>query len=160
MSNATSTFKLPLGNLTPDATDAAWRIAGTQLIKLTRAPLVAALSRNLGPGDEALRARIAAFLETELGTAILTAIVSVGLSAMPALPLPGASAQAMPRLAQELRVKAMADAADFAADLLMGPLRESLAMMILTAGAQPAATLGEHHGVVDFARPQVVAARG
>jgi hypothetical protein len=158
MSNTASTFKLPLGNLTPDATDAAWRIAGTQLIKLTRAPLVAALSRNLGPGDEALRARIAAFLETELGTAILTAIVSVGLSAMPALPLPGASAQAVPRLAQELRVKAMADAADFAADLLMGPLRESLAMMILTAGTQGAtASLGEHQGVVDFASPQVVA---
>jgi len=160
MSNAASTFKLPLGHLTPDATDAAWRIAGAQLIKLTRAPLVAALSRNLGPGDEALRARIAAFLETELGAAILTAIVSVGLSAMPALALPGASAQSVPRLAQELRVKAMADAADFAADLLMGPLRESLAMVILTAGAPPAATLGEHHGVVDFARPQVVAMPG
>ncbi|MFO0602811.1 MAG: hypothetical protein U0324_06525 [Polyangiales bacterium] len=157
MSNTASTFKLPLNNLGPDANDAAWRIAGAQLIKLTRAPLVATLSRNLGPGDEALRARIAAFLETELGTAILTALVSAGLSALPAIPLPGVGTQAVPRLAQELRVKAMADAADFAADLVMGPLRESLSMLILTAGAQPAAALGEAPAVMDFAEPRVVA---
>lgn len=137
MSNAT--LKLPLANLTPDAMDAAWRIAGNQLVKLTREPLVAALSRNLGPGDEALRARIAAFLDTPLGTAVVTAILSVGLSAMPAIALPGVGTQAVPRLAQELRVKAMADAADFAADLLMGPLRESLSLLILTAGTQPQA---------------------
>ena len=158
MSNtAAAALKFPLANLGPDATDAAWRIAGAQLIKLTRAPLVAALSRNLGPGDEALRARIAAFLETELGTAILTALVSAGLSALPALALPGVGAQAVPRLAQELRVKAMADAADFAADIVMGPMRESLAMLILTAGAQPAAALGEAPAVMDFAEPRVVA---
>ncbi len=138
MSNTTPAMKLPLGNLTPDATDAAWRIAGTQLVKLTREPLVAALSRNLGPGDEALRARIAAFLDTELGTALVTAMLSLGLSAMPAMSLPGVGANAVPRLAQELRIKAMADAADFAADLFMGPLRESLAMLILTAGTQSA----------------------
>ncbi len=29
MSNTTPAMKLPLGNLTPDATDAEWRIAGT-----------------------------------------------------------------------------------------------------------------------------------
>ena len=136
MSNASSTMKFPLTNLTPDATDAAWRIAGNQFIKLTREPLVAALSRSLGPGDEALRGRIAAFLETEIGTAMLTALLSVGLSALPALPLPG-GAQVVPRLAQELRVKSMADAGRIVADLVMGPLRETLAMFILTAGASP-----------------------
>lgn len=138
MSNTAAALKFPIANLGPDATDAAWRIAGAQLVKLTREPLVAALSRNLGPGDEALRARIAMFLDTELGTAMVTAVLSIALSAMPAIPLPGAGANAVPRLAQELRVKAMADAADFAADLFMGPLRESLSMFILTAGAQQA----------------------
>lgn len=138
MSNTAAALKFPIANLGPDATDAAWRIAGAQLVKLTREPLVAALSRNLGPGDEALRARIAMFLDTELGTAMVTAVLSIALSAMPAIPLPGVGANAVPRLAQELRVKAMADAADFAADLFMGPLRESLSMFILTAGAQQA----------------------
>lgn len=138
MSNTAAALKFPIANLGPDATDAAWRIAGAQLVKLTREPLVAALSRNLGPGDEALRARIAMFLDTELGTAMVTAVLSIALSAMPAIPLPGAGANAVPRLAQELRVKAMADAADFAADLFMGPLRESLSMFILTAGVQQA----------------------
>ncbi len=138
MSLNAAALKFPIASLGPDATDAAWRIAGAQLVKLTREPLVAALSRNLGPGDEALRARIAMFLDTELGTAMVTAVLSIALSAMPAIPLPGAGANAVPRLAQELRVKAMADAADFAADLFMGPLRESLSMFILTAGvAQP-----------------------
>ncbi len=153
----TSALKLPLADLAPDATDAAWRIAGNQLVKLTRAPLVAALSRNLGPGDEALRTRIAAFLETELGTAMLTAVLSIGLSSLPPVALPGVAAGAVPKLARELRVKAMADAADFAADLLTGPLREALAMLVLTAGAeaQRAASL-ETPAVRDFASPEVV----
>jgi hypothetical protein len=135
MSNAFSAMKFPMTNLGPDANDAAWRIAGNQFIKLTREPLVAALSRSLGPGDEALRGRIAAFLDTELGPALLTALLSVGLSALPAMPIPG-GAQVVPRLAQELRVKSMADAGDFAADIVMGPLREMLSMFILTAGTQ------------------------
>ncbi len=157
MTNPTPAIKLPLGNLGPEATDAAWRIATNQLVKLTREPIVAALSRSLGPGDEALRGRIAAFLDTELGTAALTALLSVGLSAMPAMPLPGVGAGAVPRLAQELRVKAMADAADFAADLFMGPLRESLAMLILTAGAAPSAALDASNPGA-FARAEVVGA--
>jgi hypothetical protein len=118
MSNAFSAMKFPMANLGPDANDAAWRIAGNQFVKLTREPLVAALSRSLGPGDEALRGRIAAFLDTELGTALLTALLSVGLSALPAMPIPG-GAQVVPRLAQELRVKSM------------------LSMFILTTGVQP-----------------------
>ena len=56
MSNAASTFKLPLGNLTPDATDAAWRIAGTQLIKLTRRWLETLRPSGDGP-SEAQRAK-------------------------------------------------------------------------------------------------------
>lgn len=143
MNNPLNALKVPMAALAPDASDAAWRVAGNQLVKLTREPLVAALSRSLGPGDEALRLRIAAFLETELGAALLSALLSIGLSTLPAMPLPG-GAQAVPRLARELRVKAMAEAADVTADLVMGPLRESLAMMIQMSGAMdlPPASLG------------------
>lgn len=159
MSTHTAAMKFPLADLGPDATDAAWRIAGAQLVKLTREPLVAALARNLGPGDEALRARIAAFLDTELGLAMITAVLSMGLSAMPAINLPGAGQHAVPRLAQELRVKAMADAADFAADLFMGPLRESLSLLILTAGTQPG-SLENGHGLGDASPSSVWAVAG
>lgn len=153
MSLTNAATKNALATLAPEATDAAWRIAAGQLVKLTRAPLVATLSRNLGPGDEALRARIAAFLDTELGTAALSGLLSIGLSVLPPVAIPGVSAQALPKLARELRVQAMADAADVAADLLMGPLRESLAMLILTAGAQPEVLPSPSQGVVEFGAP-------
>lgn len=123
--------------LQAEASDAAWRLAANQLVKLAREPVVAALSRNLAPGDDALRGRIAAFLETELGVAALTAIIAAGLTAMPHVPVPGANSQTVSRLAQELRVKSMATAADVVADLLMGPLREAISTAILTAGIPP-----------------------
>jgi hypothetical protein len=108
-----------LVTLEHDAQDAAWRLAGSQFVKLMRDPLVGLLSRHLGPGDDAMRARIAGFLETELGAAILSALLSAALSSMPraAGPIPE-------RLARELRVRAMTDAGDVVADLVMGPLRQ------------------------------------
>lgn len=111
--------------LQSDATEAAWRTAGNQLIKLTREPLVGALSRHLGPEDESLRQKIAAFLTTEAGTAMLAGLLSVGLSALPATM--GDSTQ---RLARELRVKAMADMGDLLADVVMGPLRQVIAFYL------------------------------
>jgi hypothetical protein len=112
-----------LKDLGPDATDAAWRVAGGQLVKLAREPLVAALSRQLGPGDQALQAKLAAFLQTELGTAVLASLLSLGLSALPQMPGLGPAPE---RLARELRVRAMADAGDVAADVVLGPLRQVL----------------------------------
>jgi hypothetical protein len=109
--------------LTTDATDAAWRVAGSQMTKMVREPLVATLSRNLAPGDDAVRARIAAFLETEVGAGILSGMISAGLSAIPAPP--GSQAEAINgRLARELRVRSMATVGDALADVLAGPLRE------------------------------------
>lgn len=119
-----------LQTLETDATDAAWRTAGSQFLKLTREPLVGLLSRHLGPNDEALRGRIAGFLETELGTALLAGMLSAALSALPrtAGPVPE-------RLARELRVRAMADTADTVADVLMGPLRQVIMLYLQDASA-------------------------
>lgn len=111
-----------LNTIKADATDAAWRTAGSQFVKLTRDPLAAILARHLGPEDEAVRNKIASFLQTEMGTAMLSAMLSVGLSA-----LPGSAGDVPQRLARELRVRSMADAGDLAAELLMGPLRELMA---------------------------------
>lgn len=102
-----------------DATEAAWRMAGSQFTKLAKDPILALLSRHLGPDDETFRARSAAFLDTEIGTAILSGLLSAGLCALP-LP-PNDVSQ---RLSRELRVRSLASVGDTVADLLMGPLRE------------------------------------
>ncbi len=115
--------------LKTDASEAAWRTAGSQFTKLAREPLVGLLSRHLGPDDDAMRGRIAAFLETELGTAMLSALLSAGLAAVPGNP--GGVPE---RLSRELRVRAMADAGDVVADVLMGPLRQVMALYLQDVG--------------------------
>ncbi|HEU4409978.1 MAG TPA: hypothetical protein VFS43_32285 [Polyangiaceae bacterium] len=113
-----------------DALEAGWRTAGAQFVKLAREPLVGLLSRHLGPGDESMRARIAAFLETELGTAMLASLLSVGLTVVPGVKGPVAE-----KLARELRVKAMSGAADALADVVMGPLRQVMMTYTKDLGA-------------------------
>jgi hypothetical protein len=136
--NSSNTKQPLLKTLEADATDAAWRTAGSQFIKLTREPLVALLSRHLAPEDASLRARLAAFLETEIGTALLASVLSLGLSA-----LPRGAGDVPERLARELRVRALADVGDLVAEVLMGPLRQVVATYLqgtemLTAAAAPA----------------------
>lgn len=123
-----------LKTLEVDATEAAWRMAGSQFVKLAKEPIIALLSRHLGPGDESLRGRIAAFLDTELGTAILSGVLSAGLSAMP-LPANDISQ----RLSRELRVRSMAATGDVIADVLMGPLRQVAVMYLQGQPGAPAA---------------------
>jgi hypothetical protein len=111
--------------LTADATEAAWRTAGSQFVRLVRDPMCGLLARHLGPDDPALRARIASFLETEIGTSLLAALLSAGLGTLPA------SAGNVPhRLARELRVRSMADAGNVVADVLMEPLRQVMQMYL------------------------------
>lgn len=100
--------------LTADAQEAALRLAAKQLVKLTREPLVALLSRHFG-SDSAAKT----FLDSELGKLVLTSLLSLALPMLPKQvgELPG-------RLSQELRIAAMAEAGDMVADVIMGPLRE------------------------------------
>lgn len=117
-----------------DASEAAWRTAGSQFVKLAREPLVGLLTRHLAPNDDAFRARLAAFLETELGSALLASMLSATLSA-----LPQTTGEVPQKLARELRVKAMADAGDVMADVLMGPLREVMRLYLQDPQGAPAA---------------------
>lgn len=123
-----------LKTLEADAGEAAWRLAGSQFVKLAREPIVALLSRHLAPDDPSLRARIAGFLETELGASLLAALLSVGLQA-----LPMGQSEMTSKLARELRVKAMAGAGDAVADVLMGPLRQVAVLYLqgVPTGAAP-----------------------
>lgn len=109
-----------------DAKDAAYRLAGRQFVKLTREPIVAFLEGHLGKDDPSIRAKIGAFLDTELGEALVATMLSLGLSAMPK------TVGEIPAiLSKELRVKAMTDIADVVADLLMGPLRQVLSSTLV-----------------------------
>lgn len=119
----TDTKSTILQTLEADATDAAYRVAGSQMTKLAKEPLCALLLRNLGPGDESLRARIAAFLDTELGGTIVSGMLSAGLSAIPA-PRGSLAAVYGDRLGRELRVRALSGAGDEIADVIIGPLRK------------------------------------
>ena len=134
--------------LQSDATDAAWRLAGSQFLKLSREPLVGLLQRHLGPDDSALRARIATFLETPIGNAVLGSLLSVGLAALPASmgDKPG-------RLAKELRVKAMTDAGELVADVLMGPLRQVLSTYLSDNPGGSGGMFGSGPGAPTFADP-------
>lgn len=115
-----------------DATDAGWRLAGSQFIKLTREPLVAFLSRQLGEeGDETMRKKIGDFLNTELGEALVASLLSMGLSMIPQT----AAGEIPQRLAKELRVRAMSEAGDVVADLLMGPLRQVATLYLSNVNA-------------------------
>lgn len=121
---APSTLERAKTALKSDAHDAAWRTAGSQMVKLTRDPLVGLLSRHLGPDDESLRKKIAEFLSTEVGTALVAALLSTALSVVPS------TSEVPQRLARELRVKAMSDMGDLTADVLMGPLRQVIALYL------------------------------
>lgn len=106
-----------LNTLKVDADAAAWRVAGSQLVKLVREPLCALLCRHLDANDESMRSKIASFLETDVGTAMLEAMLAMALSSMPQM------TNGVPqKLGQELRIAAMADSADVIASLVMGPL--------------------------------------
>ncbi|MBL8603639.1 MAG: hypothetical protein JNK72_17065 [Myxococcales bacterium] len=148
-----------LKTLEADAGEAAWRLAGSQFVKLAREPIVALLSRHLAPDDASLRARIAMFLETELGTSLLSALLSVGLQALPV-----SQGEVTTRLARELRVRAMAGAGDVVADVLMGPLRQVAAMYLQGAPGAVSAAPSEPaalplHAAVESLKQQAEAMR-
>lgn len=121
-----------------DVSAAATRVAALQFLRLARDNVAALLARHLAPGDEALRGRIAEFLRTDLGMAMVAGTLSIGLTLMPG----GEGVAFLPSLRRELRVSAMAGAGDAVAEALMAPLREATATWLraLPAPAAPEAT--------------------
>lgn len=110
--------------LTTDATDAAWRTAGSQFVKLARDPLAALISRHLAPEDESVRNKLAEFLRSDTGTAMLAGLLSIGLTVAPV------DSNIKERLSRELRVRSLADAGDLVAEIIMGPLRQVMSLYL------------------------------
>lgn len=110
-----------ISQLKDDAADAGTRVMAKQFVKLAREPAVALLSRNLAPDDEGMRAKVAAFLETEMGTAVMQMLLS---SALMVVPESAAGGELASDISRELRVAFMADAGDMLAEVVVAPLRE------------------------------------
>lgn len=122
--------------LKEDLSDAGIRLAGRQFTKATRDVVAAAIAGHAAPGDDTLRAKVADFLKTDLGEALLQSFLSIGLSSLPE------STGAIPALlARELRVSSMTGAGDVFADLLMGPLRQVTSTLIQGMPKPPTAAL-------------------
>ena len=100
---------------------AALRTGASQMVKLVAEPITALLVRHLAPEDEgAFRAKVAAFLETEVGRSVLAGLISVGLSTLPI------ADERVEGIARELRISSLAGIGDAVAELVMGPLRAVL----------------------------------
>lgn len=113
-----------------DAQDAAWRTGGRQFVKLAQEPLVALLQRHLSPDDVGMRAKIAMFLQTDLGKAVVGSVLSIGLAAVPGDEKLTAITQ---RLSKEVRTESMSLLGDLVAEVVMGPLRSVIALYLQDA---------------------------
>ena len=118
--------------LTDDSKEAAKRLAGKQFVKLVRDPLAAAIARGIDPNDEALRAKLSAFLRSDLGEVFMGGFLSLGLEMAPSIGN-GVNRE----IARELRVEAMANGGDQLLDVVMGPLRSVISSFV--QGEVPAA---------------------
>lgn len=114
-----------LDSIADDTMEASMRAAASQFVKLTREPLVAALTSGLGMEDNATsRAKVAKFLKSPLGDALVSGMLSAGVASLPV------RADLKSGIAKELRVRAMGTAMDEAADLFMEPFRTVTAQLI------------------------------
>lgn len=139
-----------------DGRKMATRMAGKQIVKAIQEPLVAALAAQLGPGDEALKAKIALFLATDIGKALLGGLVSAGLSAANGTIIKKADQMVIcAELAEDMKIEAGAVAMDAVVDVIMGPARSIITGTIaslaesneqIVAPEPPAAGLGNGNG--------------
>lgn len=122
-----------------EARAAALRTGMKQLTKLIHEPLAAALAAQLTPpgsDPSAMKAQVAAFLKSELGSAVVSAMLSLAINSIPANMIPGFTAERQSLVAQELRVKAMTEVGDTLVDLVAAPLRTALAGLMTGPGAE------------------------
>ena len=128
MANDPKPVRVP-SQLELEAQAAALRTAMRQLTKIIHEPLAAALAAQLTPagGDPAaMKAKVGEFLKSEIGSALVASLLSLGIGSIPANMVPGLTPERQANAAKELRIGAMATAGDTLLDLVMEPLRNVL----------------------------------
>jgi len=131
-----------------EAQEAAMRTAVSQLVKLSGDAISASLHRHLDPGDPSMRVKIAEFMKTPMGNAMLRAFIGGALTAVP-LPLPEKHKSVAASIARELRVSAMSVASDELVDVVMGPLRDVMSFYLQGLGDEEAEPKQLPSGSVD-----------
>ena len=120
-----------LETISNDGKAMALRAGAKQAVKLVQTPLVTALAAKMAPGDEAMRQKIALFLATDVGEAVIGLMLSlatqVGAGKIAKDP---SHVKLLGDLSRELYLESGAKAMDFVADIAMGPVREGMGVMI------------------------------
>jgi hypothetical protein len=106
--------------LKKDALTAAYRVAGNQILRAAKTALIKALKSN-GYKSNHLRA-MSEFLDTELGSAFLSAAIGTGLSYAPYFK----DDERAQQMAKEFRINGMAVAGALALDTVMGDVLPTL----------------------------------
>ncbi len=110
-----------------DVRRAATRVAASQFLKLSGDAIAAGVAK----GNNETRNQIAAFMKTEAGRAILAIALGTALELMPG----NVGGVLKTELAEELRVKGMADGADMVVEMLMEPLRDVMGAYLASMNA-------------------------
>lgn len=110
--------------LKADSKDAAFRVAGTQIIKIAKNGVLNVL-RSKGIENERIET-ISNFLDTEIGTAVLSAFVGVAFNYIP----PFNKDERAKTLAREFRVGGMALAGNLLADKALADLLPKMSQIL------------------------------
>lgn len=127
-----------------DISESAWRVAGSQLVKLARDPISALIMRHLGDEDEGLRAKLGLFMKTEFGYALIASMMSIAVGTL-------GDTDATRSLSRELKVSAMSEASDAMLDVFIEPIRRIISSAISENHAKDnIKTLPTPESVIDF----------
>jgi hypothetical protein len=107
-----------------DSKTVAVRLAAKKLPQLLCEPFVQLLVERIGlPADSSMKGKVRAFLESDIGTACLSMMLSAGVDF---LPIPDIAKESVAELAREMRLSAMTTVAEPAVEMLMLPARDIL----------------------------------
>lgn len=107
-----------------EISEASYRVAASQFVKMVRDPLAALIVRHIGHEDDSARNKIGSFLRTDIGYAFVSSVLSVVVGHF-------GDTEMTRSLSRELRVGAMAEISDSIADLIAEPLRKVISELIL-----------------------------
>ncbi len=118
-----------LDTVVDDSKEIAIRMGAQQLAKGVREPLAAMLLAQLGLEDNnSTRAKIAGFLNSDIGLGLVSLVCSVGIKS---LPLPGVAREVMDSLGKELRLQAEMSIATPVVEMVSAPMRYLLTEQVL-----------------------------
>ena len=132
-----SAFKAAANVLLTDAKSAAYRTAAEEVVETVKAPLCAALMKQVGVESDSFIGRgVGKFFETRMGDGVLSLGLSV-IFPMVQNSLPVAMRNHSDRMGTELRVRGLHNIAAPLVQAVTGPLRTVMVMQIERFNEEP-----------------------